>query len=88
MNSTPRSFRLSKQAQETLKNLAEDFNLSENKVVEILLTFSQIGSGPNHSAWDLVNRYFMSKIDPHYFDTLNREAEQTPAIGPAAIVIP
>lgn len=38
MSASPRSFRLSPEAQKNLTGIAEDYGLSENKVINLLLT--------------------------------------------------
>jgi|PlaIllAssembly_1097288.scaffolds.fasta_scaffold798420_2 hypothetical protein len=65
MNTKPRSFRLSKKALDTLAQLSKDFEISENKTIEILLTEAGHidGSGtPRPLAQNVIKQHFISKI--------------------------
>ena len=64
MITSPKSFRLTKEAQENLAKLTERYELSEGRVINLLLTEKHFGSGMDFGklAADIILiRYFHNK---------------------------
>ena len=61
---SPRSFRLSQEAADNLALLAKDYGISENKIVNLLLTeksWQQYMENPTIAA-EIVEKYYTNKV--------------------------
>ena len=64
MSTNPKSFRLTQKAQENLSKLTEKYELSEGRIINLLLTEKHFGSGMDFGklAADIILiRYFHNK---------------------------
>lgn len=64
MNNKPRSFRLTPEAAAELESLARFYSLSENRVINILLTWQDPRSvmEDKHSAIEILEAYHVDKV--------------------------
>ena len=65
MSTNPKSFRLTQKAQENLSKLGDKYELSEGRIINLLLTEKHFGSGMDFGklAADIILiRYFHNKV--------------------------
>ena len=65
MTTSPKSFRLTQKAQENLSKLGDKYELSEGRIINLLLTEKHFGSGMDFGklAADIILiRYFHNKV--------------------------